>query len=94
VRGCSGETAFARGGGIAQPVDPLAHELRVEPLEELLRVRTTRLREEHLSRQPRQERRELLGVALLVEEIRAEHDVPRRSPKQRLRLAPADARQA
>ena len=64
----------------------------MEQLEKLFRVRAARLGEQHLAAEPREKRGELVGVALLVEEIRAEHEIPRRVTKERLRLAPAHSR--
>ena len=76
---------------MGESVDLLADELRAKALEELLRVRTSRLREQDLASQLRQQLRELLGIARFVEEVGAEHEIPGRRAKQRLGLAPADA---
>ena len=82
-----------RGGALplAEPVDPLADRLRPEPLEKVLRVRPPRLGEQHLAAEARQKLGELLGVARLVEQVGAEHEIPGRGAQQRLRLAPADS---
>ena len=66
----------------------------MESLEELLRVRPARLGEQHLAAEAAAGARELVGVALLVEEVGAEDEIPRRGAQQRLRLAPANARDA
>ena len=63
----------------------------MESLEERIRVRSTRLGEEHLSTEPREKSGELVGVPFLVQEVGAEDEIPRRGAKQRLRLAPANA---
>jgi len=83
-----------RGGALslAEPVDPLAEGLRPEPLEEILRVRPSRFGEQHLPAEAGEELGELVGVARLVEQVGAEDEIPGRSAKQRLGLAPADTR--
>ena len=40
--------------------------------------------------EPRQELEQLRGIPFLVEEIRAEHELPRRLAEQRLRIVPAN----
>lgn len=64
--------------------------LRAEPVEELLRVRTSRLREQNLAAKLWQQLAELLGVSRLVEEVSAEDEIPRGRAKERLRFAPTN----
>ena len=54
-------------------------------------MRSPRFRKQNLAAQLRQEVRELLGIARLVEQVGAEDDVPRSRPEHRLRLAPTDS---
>ena len=79
---------------LAEAVDALTYPLGAKPLEELPRVRPAGLGEQHLAAQAGEKLGELVGVASLVEEVRAEDEIPRRVTEQRLRLAPADARDA
>ena len=80
----------ARSG--RDPVDPLGDRLGAEAGEELLRVGPAGLREQDVAAEPGQELRELVGVPGLVQQVGAEHEIPRRGAKERLGLAPADAR--
>ena len=57
-------------------------------------MRTAGFREEHLAGERREQGVELLGVAILVEEVGTEDEIPGRGSEQRFRLVPADARRA
>lgn len=66
----------------------------MEAVEELARAGPARLGEQHFAAEPRQEFRELLAVARLVEQIGAEDEIPGSGAKERLGLAPAHPRRA
>src|SRR5262249_29506192 len=93
-RASSWSTETRRARPLAEPVDPLTNELGSKPLEKLLRIRPPRFREQHLPSKVWKELRQLFGVACLVEQVRAENEIPRSGAEQGLRLAPADAREA
>jgi aryl-alcohol dehydrogenase-like predicted oxidoreductase len=59
--------------------------------EEPLGKRPAGIGEENVCAEPWQQLEQLIGVAPFVEEIGAEHDVPRRVPHDRLRVVPAHA---
>jgi hypothetical protein len=62
--------------------------------EKRLCERTAGLREQHVPTEPRQELEKLLAVPLLVEQVGAEHELPRRLPQEWLRVVPAHALRA
>src|SRR5204862_937215 len=59
-------------------------------LEEPRLERPARIREQHLRAEPREELEELVDVPSLVEEVRREHEIPRRALEERLRIRPSD----
>jgi len=72
-RGCHRRRVVRSGTEpLRQPVDPLTDRFGTEPLEELLRIRAARFREQDLAAELREELRELLRVARLVEQVGAE----------------------
>src|SRR4029077_20420468 len=74
--------------------DPLSNRLRLESLEKVLCVRAAGLREQDFAAQLREELRELLSVARLVEEVGTQDQIPGRVADQRLWLAPTDVGEA
>ena len=56
---------------------------------ELRNGQRRRLAQEDVGAEPREELEQLIGIAPLVEQIRAEHERPRRLPDERLRVVPA-----
>src|SRR5665213_1808434 len=58
-------------------------------LEKALRERPARVGEEDIGAKARQQLEQLVGVALLVEEVCAEHEPPRRLADELLRVVPA-----
>ena len=57
-------------------------------------MRAAGIREQHLTAEPGEQCEQLVDVAALVEHVRGEHEIPRSALGQRIRLAPANPRDA
>src|SRR3954451_2950089 len=92
MRGTIPDSASGRGaedGPLPQPVDRRPRPHRAQAREEVLERRAPGVRQQDLAAEAWQQLGEHLDVASLVEDVRREDEVERRSPDERVRRRPA-----